>query len=65
MQNDIIAIFKNTGALLTGHFKLSSGLHSAQYLQCALVLQHPEHASRFGKAIADNFKDIHNKQYGD
>jgi orotate phosphoribosyltransferase len=54
---EILDIFKNTGALLAGHFKLSSGLHSGQYLQCALVLQHPECAKRLGEAIADKFRD--------
>jgi orotate phosphoribosyltransferase len=55
--NEIIEIFKKTGALLTGHFKLSSGLHSEQYLQCALVLQNPEYATRLGEGIANRFKD--------
>ena len=45
--------FDETGALLTGHFKLSSGLHSDRYLQCALVLQWPERARRIGDALAD------------
>ena len=54
---EIINMFKKTGALLTGHFKLSSGLHSGQYLQCALVLQRPEYAARLGEGIADKFKD--------
>ena len=39
----ILEIFKSTGAYLQGHFRLTSGLHSAEYLQCALVLQHPPH----------------------
>ena len=54
---DILDIFKETGALLKGHFLLSSGLHSGQYLQCALVLQYPRYAKRLGEAIADKFKD--------
>ena len=37
-----LAIFEQTGAYLHGHFRLTSGLHSPEYLQCALVLQHPE-----------------------
>lgn len=49
--------FKATGALLEGHFVLTSGLHSANYLQCALVLQHPADAEGFGRAIAEEFKD--------
>lgn len=46
--------FRETDALLDGHFVLSSGLHSAQYLQCALALQYPKDAARFGKAIAEH-----------
>lgn len=55
-EAEIIEIFKNTGTLLIGHFKLSSGLHSGQYLQCALVLQYPEYAAKLGAAIADKFR---------
>lgn len=47
--------FKKTGALLEGHFQLSSGLHSTVYLQCARVLQFPEKAETFGRAIAQKF----------
>lgn len=53
---EVIQRFRNTGALLEGHFVLSSGLHSAVYLQCALVLQHPLVAEEFGRAIADQFR---------
>ena len=52
----IIDQFRTTGALLEGHFQLSSGLHSTVYLQCALVLQFPEKAEGFGKAIAEKFQ---------
>ncbi|MBI5086264.1 MAG: orotate phosphoribosyltransferase [Acidobacteria bacterium] len=45
--------FRHTGAFLSGHFRLSSGLHSPQYLQCALVLAHPQHAERMGRALAE------------
>src|SRR5262249_12976113 len=45
-------LFRSSGALLEGHFKLSSGLHSPRYLQSALVLQHPEHATAIGEALA-------------
>jgi orotate phosphoribosyltransferase len=51
----VIGEFKTTGALLEGHFQLSSGLHSTVYLQCALVLQFPEKAAAFGEAIARQF----------
>ena len=51
----VIDEFKTTGALLEGHFQLSSGLHSTIYLQCALVLQFPEKAAAFGEAIARQF----------
>lgn len=43
--------------MLEGHFVLSSGLHSASYLQCALLLQHPMEATRFGQALADQFRE--------
>jgi len=52
----VIDQFRATGALLEGHFQLSSGLHSTIYLQCALVLQFPEKAEAFGKAIAERFQ---------
>jgi orotate phosphoribosyltransferase len=45
-------LFRRSGALLEGHFRLSSGLHSTAYLQSALVLQHANHAETFGRAIA-------------
>ena len=48
----ILDRFKETNALLEGHFILSSGLHSANYLQCALALQDPKDAAAFGRAIA-------------
>jgi len=53
----VIDQFRTTGALLEGHFQLSSGLHSTVYLQCALVLQFPEKAAGFGRAIAEAYRD--------
>ncbi len=53
----ILRHFTDTNALLDGHFLLSSGLHSPKYLQCALALQYPADAERFGKAIAEHFLD--------
>ena len=52
---EVIQQFRETEALLEGHFILTSGLHSAVYLQCALVLQYPRTAEEFGKAIAEKF----------
>jgi orotate phosphoribosyltransferase len=54
---EVIEKFKAAGALLEGHFVLTSGLHSSKYLQCALVLQDPSQAAAFGQAIADHFKE--------
>lgn len=53
----VIDQFRTTGALLEGHFKLSSGLHSTVYLQCALVLQFPQKAEAFGRAVAEAYRD--------
>jgi orotate phosphoribosyltransferase len=52
----VIDQFRTTGALLEGHFQLSSGLHSTVYLQCALVLQFPDKAESFGRAIAERYQ---------
>ena len=54
---DILDKFRETNALLEGHFALSSGLHSPNYLQCALALQHPTDAAAFGREIAAHFVD--------
>jgi len=50
--------FRRVGALLEGHFRLTSGLHSPGYLQCALVLQHPAEAEACGAAIADRVRSL-------
>ena len=55
-QTEVLQTFKRTGALLEGHFILSSGLHSSVYLQCAIALQNPAVAAQFGEAIADQFR---------
>ncbi|HKV42717.1 MAG TPA: orotate phosphoribosyltransferase [Blastocatellia bacterium] len=57
-ESEILGIFRSTEALLEGHFQLSSGLHSRQYLQCARVLQDPSIAERLGRALAEHFKDL-------
>jgi orotate phosphoribosyltransferase len=54
---EVIRKFRDSGALLEGHFVLTSGLHSAIYLQCALVLQHPREAEEFGRSIAEHYRD--------
>ncbi|MCU0240302.1 MAG: orotate phosphoribosyltransferase [Pyrinomonadaceae bacterium] len=54
-KDEILQHFKQTNALLDGHFILSSGLHSPNYLQCALALQKPSDAEKFGRAIAEQF----------
>src|SRR3954469_312 len=54
----LLDLFRRSGALLEGHFRLTSGLHSPGYLQCALVLQQPQHAEALGRAIADRARDL-------
>ena len=54
-KTEIIEIFKNTKALLEGHFILTSGKHSPSYFQCAKLLQHPGYLSKFANLIAQNF----------
>ena len=57
-QDQLIEIFQKTGALLEGHFILTSGRHSSMYFQCAKVLQHPEYLHKFSKQIVNHFQDI-------
>lgn len=52
----VLSIFEQTGAYLHGHFRLTSGLHSPEYLQCAKVLQYPVHAESLGRAMAERFR---------
>jgi len=52
-ESEILSMFRRSGALLDGHFRLSSGLHSPGYLQCALVLQHPRDAEALGAALGN------------
>jgi orotate phosphoribosyltransferase len=52
-RDELLDVYRRSGALLEGHFRLTSGLHSPGYLQCALVLQHPKQAEALGRAIAD------------
>lgn len=54
----ILDRFRRAGALLEGHFRLTSGLHSPGYLQCALVLQHPREAEACGAALAERVRAL-------
>lgn len=51
-------LFEETEAYLRGHFRLTSGLHSPEYLQCAKVLAHPQHAEHLGRELANQIRDL-------
>jgi orotate phosphoribosyltransferase len=55
-DREVLDRFRAAGALLDGHFRLSSGLHSGGYLQCALVLQHPRDAEALGRGLAERVR---------
>jgi orotate phosphoribosyltransferase len=57
-EDEILEIFRTHGALLEGHFILSSGLHSDRYIQCALVLQHPRVAEQLCSALAAKLRHL-------
>jgi orotate phosphoribosyltransferase len=57
-DNEVLELFRASGALLEGHFRLSSGLHSDRYLQSALVLQHPDYAEQMGRALAARLEHL-------
>src|SRR5271167_4529584 len=56
-KEEIVRLFEVAGAIRHGHFELSSGLHSATYVQCALVLRFPRYAEKLGQALAALFSD--------
>jgi orotate phosphoribosyltransferase len=58
MSEDLLALFRKTGALLDGHFVLRSGLHSRQYFQCAILLQHTDIAAQVCGQLADKFREF-------
>jgi orotate phosphoribosyltransferase len=58
VTEDVLALFKERGALLEGHFLLSSGLHSPRYLQCARVLMDPPLATRLGGRLAERIRPL-------
>jgi orotate phosphoribosyltransferase len=60
-QDEVIKMFKQSEALLEGHFRLTSGLHSDQYLQCALVLQNPRQAEALGAVLAARLRALGNQ----
>src|SRR3954469_3540491 len=57
-RDELLDLYRQSGALLEGHFRLTSGLHSPGYLQCALVLQHPPDAEMLGRAIAERTRAL-------
>jgi orotate phosphoribosyltransferase len=59
MSADWLERFRRRGAVQDGHFLLTSGLHSPVYVQCALILQHPEDAAALGAALADLVRGAH------
>jgi len=58
MSDDLLALFRKTGALLDGHFVLRSGLHSRQFFQCALLLQHTAIAAEVCSRLADKLRNL-------
>ena len=58
-ESEILELFQKTGAFLRGHFKLSSGMHSSGYLQCALLLKDPIITERLSRKIAESFFEKH------
>src|SRR3954467_7332142 len=57
-REDLLTMFRRSGALLDGHFRLTSGLHSSGYLQCALVLQHPTNAEALARGLAERTREL-------
>jgi orotate phosphoribosyltransferase len=60
---EVLQLFRSTGAYFNGHFRLTSGLHSAEYLQCALVLQHPRLAEELGHSLAASLTALAGPQH--
>lgn len=56
-ESEVLELFRATGVLLDGHFRLTSGRHSPLFLQCSQVMQHPRQAERLGAALAALFAD--------
>lgn len=62
MPLDVLALLNKTGALLQGHYRLSSGLHSPNYVQCALLLQSPRNAKAIGEALARKVRPLRSQK---
>src|SRR4029077_12635940 len=62
MALDLPSMLRETGALLQGHFRLSSGLHSPIYVQCALLLEHPRNAVAIGEELASRVRSMNAKK---
>jgi orotate phosphoribosyltransferase len=62
-QDSVLALFRETGAMLEGHFELSSGLHSERYFQCALLLADPRRAERLAQALAKKIEARREPKY--
>lgn len=58
VAEQVLQLLRATGAVLEGHFMLTSGQHSGGYVQCAKVLQYPQHAEALGRWLADSWRDI-------
>ena len=56
--DSVLDLFRSAGAYLEGHFRLTSGLHSPNYLQCALVLRHPKNAEELGRRLAGELRNL-------
>jgi orotate phosphoribosyltransferase len=61
-DKEILRLFESTGAYLKGHFRLTSGLHSGEYMQSALVLRYPAHAEILGKRLAIQLRELAGKE---
>lgn len=57
-RDEILTVFRETGALLEGHFILTSGLHSGTYFQCAQIFQYPEYSEKLCRDIVRHFQDV-------
>lgn len=57
-RDELLDLYRRSGALLEGHFRLTSGLHSSGFMQCALVLQHPPTAEVLGRELGEHLRGL-------